>query len=121
MIISSTEFLRNYLWKYVDMTINKEEYDVIVSRFEYKNTKLYKLFETFKDIVKDDLDIRNYIFIIYCIDNDYIDRFLIFYMMNIRYMNLGETLLYSIDDVIEFVGEDRDRFKLLLISLYYFF
>lgn len=121
MITSSTEFLRNFLWKYVDMTINKEEYNILVSRFEYKTTNLYKLFERFRDVVQEEIDICNYIFILYCIENDYIDRFLIFYMMNVRYLGQQGMELFSLDDLIDFVGKDKDRFKLFLISLYYYF
>lgn len=122
MITTSNEFLKSFLWKYVDMTINKYEHDILLSKFNYKNTDLYPFFKGF-NIFTDEQDICNYIFVISSIETYYLERFLIFYITNVRFLDLDKNpqKINTMEAVIEYIGNNEEKFKLFLISLYFFF
>lgn len=104
------------------MTINKYEHDILISKFNYKNSDLYPFFKGF-NMFTDEQDICNYIFVISSIETYYLERFLIFYITNVRFLELDKhpQKIKTMEALIEYIGKNEEKFKLFLISLYFFF
>ena len=124
MLTSSTEFVKSFLWKYVDITINKSEIELLKSKV-ISNTVLLNMFHRFKNIFYDKSDIENIIFIISIIEPCYWNNFIIFYMTYVRKFEVENDeeikTIITIEDLDNFINTDEKKFKLLLICLYYYF
>jgi hypothetical protein len=122
MICSSGEFVNNYLWKYVDMTITKKEWLHLTNKQVHEPIWIDFFFK-FKHIFKDETDIYNYSFVLSNIEETVLKNFIMFYNTNIHrcLKNNHYIKISTIDDLLSFIDNDEDRFKLLLISLYYYF
>lgn len=128
MLVSSQDFVKNYMWKYVDITINKEELKILKKQKDY-NPLIYSLFSKYQDIFVSEMDMENYLFIMSIIEDSLMNKFLIFTNTNIKrfYSNqIGKELeleskpILTLNNLDKFIDND-DKFKLLLISLYYYF
>lgn len=121
MLTSSTEFVKNFLWKYVDITINKTEIDMLRTKYT-PNTVIQSLFNRFNNIFYDKMDVDNYVFIISIIDECHWKNFIIFYITFARKFELLENeKIKTIEDLDKYIDTDEQKFKLLLICLYYYF
>lgn len=121
MLTSSTEFVKSFLWKYVDITINKTEMEMLRTKFT-PNTVIENLFDRFKNIFHDKMDVENYVFIISIIEAGHWNNFIIFYITFARKFGLLENeKINTIEDLDKYIDTDEHRFKLLLICLYYYF
>jgi hypothetical protein len=127
MLVSSQDFVKNYMWKYVDITINKEELKILKKQKEY-NPSIHSLFSRYRDIFVSEMDMENYLFVMSIIENSLMNKFLIFTETNIKrfyftqdstQMGKEESIL-TLDDLDRLI-DNEDKFKLLLISLYYYF
>lgn len=131
MLVCSNDFAKGFLWKYVDITINKAEFNFLKHRTP-NNRDFETLFNRFADVFCDPSDMHNYLFVVSIIEPFLLKSFLTFYSTNVQRFDAlkaeeeeGELktklLLGSVVELIEFIGTDDDKFKLLLISLYYYF
>jgi hypothetical protein len=122
MLICSNEFAKGYLWKYVDVTINKAEFCFLKNNTRY-NTQFEELFKTFCQVFTDISDMYNYLFVISIVEPVLLKSFLIFYSTNIQriYNNVNFKKIETIDGLVDYIREDEHKFKVLLISLYYYF
>jgi hypothetical protein len=123
MICSSGEFVNNYLWKYVDMTITKAE-RVYLTKKQVHEPLWIDFLLKFKHVFKDESDIYNFSFVLSNIDEDIFKNFIVFYNTNVLRSSNTDIEFFkmtSIEDMISFIGENDENFKLLLISLYYYF
>lgn len=127
MLVCSNDFAKGFLWKYVDMTINKAEFNFLKHRTPH-NRDFEALFNKFAHVFCDPSDMHNYLFVVSIIEPFLLKSFMTFYSTNVqRFEELkGDNNIYhhcigSVIELIEFIGTDDDKFKLLLISLYYYF
>jgi hypothetical protein len=126
MLVCSNDFAKGFLWKYVDMTINKAEFNFLKHRTPH-NRDFETLFNRFAHVFCDPSDIHNYLFVVSIIEPFLLKSFITFYSTNVqrfgelKTQNDNYRSLGSVTELIEFIGTDDDKFKLLLISLYYYF
>lgn len=122
MLTCSNEFAKGFLWKYVDITINKAEYTFLKNNTRY-NTDFENLFNKFRHVFSESTDLYNYLFVVSIIEPFLFKSFLVFYSTNIQrfYNNIHYKKLASTEELIAYIGCDENKFKLLLISLYYYF
>lgn len=121
MLTSSTEFVKSYLWKYVDITINRTEIEMLRTKYT-PNLIIESLFERFKDIFHDEIDVENYVFIISITERFHWNNFMIFYITFAKKFGLSENeKITTIGELDKYIDTDEHKFKLLLICLYYYF
>lgn len=121
MLTSSTEFMKSFLWKYVDLTINKTEMELLRTKYT-PNTVIESMFERFENIFFDKMDVDNYVFIISIIEPWFWNNFVIFYITYARKLELlNNEKINTIDDLDKYIDTNEQKFKLLLICLYYYF
>lgn len=125
MLVCSNDFAKGFLWKYVDMTINKAEFNFLKRRIPH-NHDFETLFNKFAHVFYDPSDMHNYLFVVSIIEPFLLKSFMTFYSTNVQRFDELEgdnsyQCLGSVIELIEFIGTDDDKFKLLLISLYYYF
>jgi hypothetical protein len=121
MLTSSTEFMKSFLWKYIDITINKSEMELLRTKYT-QNLVIKSMFERFKDIFYDEIDIDNFVFIISIIEPCYWDNFMIFYITcAIKFEMTEKYKINTVEDLDKYIDTNERKFKLLLICLYYYF
>jgi len=121
MLTSSSEFVKNFLWKYVDITINKTEIELLRTKYT-RNAVVERLFDRFKNIFYDKMDLENYVFIISITESCHWNNFIIFYITFARKFNLFDNeKINTLEDLDKYIDTDERKFKLLLICLYYYF
>ncbi len=122
MICSSSEFVNNYLWKYVDMTITKKEWTHLTTKHVH-STEWISFLSKFKHVFNEDADMFNYSFVLSNIEKKYFESFMVFYTTNIQrcLKKIEHCSIKTMDELVAFVEADDEKFKLLLISLYYYF
>ena len=121
MICSSGEFVNTYLWKYVDMSITKRELLHLSNNHLHDQTWVSFL-KKFEHVFNDESDIHNYSFIFSNIEDSFFVSFMVFYTTNIQrcIKDIEYCTIKTIDELMNFVDTD-EKFKLLLIRLYYYF
>nr|QOI90432.1 hypothetical protein HWQ62_00296 [Pyramimonas orientalis virus] len=125
MLASSEEFVNGFLWKYVDMSITKKEWSLL-KKTQINNPEWTPLFSNFKHIFNDEQSMFNYMFVLSNIDNTYFHGFMIFFITNIQRQLINTPpipfqKIRTIDELTAFIDDDEEKFKMLLISLYYYF
>lgn len=124
MLLSSSDFMKNYLWKYIDITINRTEVQQLKTNINY-DQYIMDMFNRFKHIFMEQTDIENYVFIMSIIEPCYFDNFVIFYVAFVKKFGLADddTLkrISTLNDLNNFVDNDEKKFKLMLLCLYYYF
>ena len=121
MFTSSTEFMKSFLWKYIDITINKTEMELLQTKYT-QNLVIRNMFDRFKDIFYDKNDIENYVLIISIIEPCYWYNFMIFYTTYaIKFEMFEDDKINTVEDLDKYIDMNERKFKLLLICLYYYF
>lgn len=120
MLTSSETFVQHYFWKYLDITINKEEYLFIKNNFP-TNPDIHKLLSRFDHIFASDADMQNYMFILSQLQDMLLQRFLMFYSILV-YKHIGKISdkPKTIVELDEFIGDDDKLMQILLISAHYY-
>ena len=120
MLTSSETFVQHYFWKYLDITINKEEYLFIKNNFP-TNPDIHKLLLRFDHIFASDADMQNYMFILSQLQDMLLQRFLMFYSILV-YKHIGKISYKpkTILELDEFIGDDDKLMHILLISAHYY-
>lgn len=120
MLSSSETFVQHYFWKYLDITINKEEYLFIKENFPV-NPDIKGLLQRFGHIFKSDIDLNNYLFILSQLHGKLLDGFLIFYATLVyKYIGLGGPKPKTIGELDGFVGHDDNLMKMVLIGAHFY-
>jgi hypothetical protein len=127
MIESSEQLVKNYLWKYVDLNINNIDRENI-KRIYRLNEQWTEFLENYKKYVKSDNDILNFNIILSQFSEYTFQRFMIFFgtilhsfSSTYNHDNKFRVRLTSIDDLKTFIGDDINKFKLFIVSLYHYF
>lgn len=124
MVSSPEEFLKNYLWKNVDISINKAEYRYIY-RDSKKDPKWVDLFTRFRHLVSSDHIYDCYIIVLSNIDETILQQFYIYYLINCYYYD--NTLLdrnrviKNISMLKDFIGDNEHKFKIFILSMHFYF
>lgn len=122
MLSSSGDFLKCYLWKYVDISINKKDM-VQLRNIIIVSEDLKELFNRFRNVLTNDLDVQNYVFVMSQIKDNIFVSFMTFYITYYqRCLNSSDKVkINNIKELSDFICYDEEKFKFLLISLYYYF
>lgn len=121
MLISSEEFLQSFLWKYVDMHINIYELQVIknIIRID-EDWKI--LLDSFSHLFGNEIDKNNTLFVLSQFDNSTFVKFMKFYKVQVKkYFDVSLSNISHHEDLKTFIDTNEDRFKLLMICLYFYF
>lgn len=123
-MLSSPEVLfKNYLWKYIDMSINKSEREYIKENCFYAPC-IEDLFQRFDRYFESEEAKRCYMLILSSLDDFTIRRFFVYLRINVsRYdENWKETeLLTDLYELDRFIGNNTKRFLILLLSIHFYF
>ena len=122
-MLSSHEYLKHFLWKYIDFTINEQDIQVLKSNI-VPNKKWFDVLIRFKNnYALNDNDLHNYAIVLSQMNDNVFKLFMIFYMINVcKYVkNSEKNTITSIEELGKYLNEDEKRFEILLISLYYYF
>lgn len=123
MLSSAEIFMKSYLWKYIDISINQKEREYIIDNSFY-DPDIYQLFLRFENIFNSEDDIRYYVVILSSLNEYTYKRFMVYYMINAsRYDKLDSSIgtKCSVSDVDKFIGNNRKRFLILLLSIHFYF
>lgn len=115
--------MKSYLWKYIDISINQKEREYIIDNSFY-DPDIYQLFLRFENIFNSEDDIRYYVVILSSLNEYTYKRFMVYYMINAsRYDKLDSSIgtKCSVSDVDKFIGNNRKRFLILLLSIHFYF
>jgi len=84
---------------------------------------LKELFNRFRNVLTNDLDVQNYVFVMSQIKDNIFVSFMTFYITYYqRCLNSSEKVkINNIKELSNFICYDEEKFKFLLISLYFYF
>lgn len=122
MLSTPENFLKSFLWKNVDISINKAENKYIYQN-AYQNTEWIEFFNTFLYMFNDTSILTNYIIILSNINDSILEKFLIFYMINCNNYNIykDRLRLKDIRMLKNFIGKDEERFRMFIINMHFYF
>lgn len=123
--------MKSYLWKYIDIAINKKEREYIIDNSFY-DPDTYSLFRRFEKLFDSEEDIKYYVLILSSLNQQIFRRLMVYYMINVnRYDTRVECQAesiaktqqtpYNITDVDKFIGNSSKRFLILLLSIHFYF
>ena len=125
MLISSEAFVRQFFWKYLDISINREEYLFVKESFPV-DPHAERLTSRFADSFGTRRDRQNYAFVLSQLRGQVLHNFLVFYRTMVHKFGTDRphTAIRidppTLDGLDRFVGEDGELFKILLVSAHYF-
>jgi hypothetical protein len=127
MLESSEQLLKNYLWKYVDLNINNIDIENI-KRIYILNDQWTEFLDDYKKYVRSNNDLVNFNIILSQLNEYSFQRFMIFFGTIIySFPEFSDDDIYksrvrlkTIDDLKTFIGDDINKFKLFILSLYYY-
>lgn len=122
MLSTPENFFKNFLWKNIDISINKAEHLYILDN-AVESTIWMELFNKFKYSFDDDI-LKHYILILSNIDDIVLEKFLVFYIINCFKYNKGtidKIFLKNYEMLEEFIGNDEEKFRMFIISIHFYF
>ena len=120
--------MKSYLWKYIDIAINKKEREYIIENSFY-DPDTYSLFRRFEKLFGSEEDIKYYVLILSSFNQQTFRRLMVYYMINVsRYDKVedvredqAQQIPNDITDVDKFIGNSSQRFLILLLSIHFYF
>lgn len=123
--------MKSYLWKYIDIAINKKEREYIIDNSFY-DPDTYSLFRRFEKLFDSEEDIKYYVLILSSLNQQIFRRLMVYYMINVNRYDTGvecqaesiaktQQTPYNITDVDKFIGNSSKRFLILLLSIHFYF
>lgn len=136
MLSTPEMFLKSFLWKRVDISINKAEYQYIFKE-ALRREEWVKLFSRFEHMVIDKKIFDAYIIVLSNLKKETLHKFLRYFLIHYasyRKREYSDTLSYleesshtkdhetTIQDSFNaYIGNDDDRFRIFLICMQFYF
>ena len=121
MLISSEEFLHNFLWKYVDMHINIFELQTIKNIIRIDDNWRV-LLDSFTHVFGNEMDKNNFLFVLSQFYHYTFIKFIHFYKVQVKkYFDISVSNISNHADLKNFINTNENRLKLLMICLYHYF
>lgn len=125
MLISSEAFVQQFFWKYLDISMNREEYLFVKESFPV-DPHVARMTDRFATTFGTSRDRRNYAFVLSQLRGRVLDNFLVFYRTIVHKFGADRPHAAirieppTIEGLDRFVGHDEELFKMLLVSAHYF-
>ena len=125
MLISSEAFVQQFFWKYLDISMNREECLFVMGSFPV-DPDVERMTNRFAHSFGTTRDRRNYAFVISQLRGRVLDNFLVFYSTMVHKFTAARphaTIRIeprTLEGIDRFVGDDEELFKMLLVSAHYF-
>lgn len=124
MVSSPEEFLESYLWKNVDISINKAEYRYILKDSK-KDPVWVDLFTRFKHLTSSENAYDCYIIVLSNVDVNILQQFFIYYSINCYYYDNmlldSNHMIDTINVLKDFIGNNEHKFKIFILSMHFYF
>ena len=124
MVSSPEEFLESYLWKNVDISINKAEYRYILKDSK-KDHVWVDLFTRLKHLTSSENAYDCYIIVLSNVDVTILQQFFIYYSINCYYYDNmlldSNHMIDTINVLKDFIGNNEHKFKIFILSMHFYF
>ena len=125
MLSTPEIFLKNYLWKNIDISINRAE-NIYIYNNAYQDPDWINIFNNFKYMFDDDSILTNYIIILSNINENILKKFLVFYLINCNNYNVHDLKkhghhLENLEMLKDFIGNSEEKFRMFIISMHFYF
>ena len=125
MLLSTSEFVKNYYWRYVDMHINRYELEFLQSR-TVQDSSCRRFLNRYRHMLSNpDSDIENLCSVLSHIKDGDLRTFLKFFVVRIRMIREDSgsemRILRDYEDLQQYIEEDEELINFFVVSLYYYF
>lgn len=125
MLSTPEIFLKSYLWKNIDISINRAE-NIYIYKNAYQDPDWINIFKNFSYMFDDISILTNYIIILSNINENNLRKFLVFYMINCNNYNVHDLKknklhLENIEMLKDFIGNSEEKFRMFIISMHFYF
>lgn len=121
-MLSSTNILfKNYLWKYVDININELEYEYIKMNIILDN-RCINFFKKYDEYLNNEEDKYNLTSMMSQMSEEVLHNFFKYYTIYLKRLMKEDYIKNDLtyEDLMKIINT-KDKFKLFIVCLYYYF